>query len=282
VFQPSPNSRRARGPAGHISSTSSISCAPCRSRRRAELRQADYKTVIACEATKAGRTIKRIAVAFEAAERGWSPSRCVSDSLLEGDGFEPSVPPSTRRPLRGDPRPTTDVSRDDLGLMIPSSLSVRHLRSAEPREPFRRAVPMVRIRFPPAVSLRTIGSRNTKSSVTEPPPGATPICVRPAKLKERGEVKARGALRHALAATPSTGPTTAHSHTTLRHRRTPDRPHHEQRRRRPSRTRASTRAGPRAELLALVIKVLKLIAALALSLPAGTAPDARAGTATRS
>ena len=152
MFQPSPNSRRARGPAGHISSTSSISCAPCRSRRRAELRQADYKTVIACEATKAGRTIKRIAVAFEAAERGWSPSRCVSDSLLEGDGFEPSVPPSTRRPLRGDPRPTTDVSRDDLGLMIPSSLSVRHLRSAEPREPFRRAVPMVRIRFPPAKS----------------------------------------------------------------------------------------------------------------------------------
>jgi len=40
----------------------------------------------------------------------------------------------------------------------------------------------------------------------------------------------------------------------------------------------------RAELLALVIKVLKLIAplALSLSLPAGTTPDARAGTATRS
>jgi hypothetical protein len=40
----------------------------------------------------------------------------------------------------------------------------------------------------------------------------------------------------------------------------------------------------RAELLALVIKVLKLIAplALALSLLAGTAPDARTGTATRS
>jgi hypothetical protein len=34
----------------------------------------------------------------------------------------------------------------------------------------------------------------------------------------------------------------------------------------------------RAELLALVIKVLKLIAALALSLLAGTAPDARAGS----
>jgi len=35
-------------------------------------------------------------------------------------------------------------------------------------------------------------------------------------------------------------------------------------------------------LLALVIKVLKLIAPLALSLLAGTAPDARAGTAARS
>src|SRR5215831_16958590 len=44
--------------------------------------------------------------------------------------------------------------------MIPSTLSVRHLRSAEPREPFRRAVPMVRIRFPPAESqVRTCLSR---------------------------------------------------------------------------------------------------------------------------
>jgi hypothetical protein len=33
------------------------------------------------------------------------------------------------------------------------------------------AEPLVRIQFPPAVSLRTIGSRNTRSSVTEPPPG---------------------------------------------------------------------------------------------------------------
>ena len=36
----------------------------------------------------------------------------------------------------------------------------------------------------------------------------------------------------------------------------------------------------RAEALALVIKVLKLIGPIALSLLAGTAPDARAGTAT--
>ena len=57
-----------------------------------------------------------------------------------------------RRPLRGDRRATTDVSRVDPGLMIPSTLSVRHLRSGEPREPSRRAVPMVRIRFPPAES----------------------------------------------------------------------------------------------------------------------------------
>ena len=78
----------------------------------------------------------------------------------------------------------------------------RDARDASEIRGFGAAVLKVRIHLPPAVSLRTIGSRNTKSSVTEPPPGATPICVRPAKLKERGEVKARGALRHALAATP--------------------------------------------------------------------------------
>src|SRR5262252_433883 len=92
-----------------------------------------------------------------------STARCgryefAPDSPLEGTGFEPSVPPSTRRPLRRDPHATTDVSRDDLGLMIPSSLSVRHLRSAEPREPFRRAVPIVRIRLPPAETAAARGT----------------------------------------------------------------------------------------------------------------------------
>ena len=79
-------------------------------------------------------------------------NRWFADSLLEGGGFEPSVPPRKRRPWREAPRPTIVVSRDDLCLMIPSSLSVRHLRSAKPKDPFRRAVPMVQIRFPPAVS----------------------------------------------------------------------------------------------------------------------------------
>src|SRR6516225_4762332 len=47
------------------------------------------------------------------------------------------------------------VSRDHLCLMTPSSLSVRHLSSATAERPFTRAGPMVRIRFPPAVSQRT-------------------------------------------------------------------------------------------------------------------------------
>ena len=42
--------------------------------------------------------------------------------------------------------------------MTPSSLSVQHLSSATAERPFTRAGPMVRIRFPPAESLRTIGS----------------------------------------------------------------------------------------------------------------------------
>src|SRR6516162_8663900 len=81
-----------------------------------------------------------------------------TDCLLEGAGFEPSVPPRKRRPSREAPRPTIVVSRDDLCLMTPSSLSVRHLSSATAERPFTRAGPMVRIRFPPARSLRTIGS----------------------------------------------------------------------------------------------------------------------------
>jgi hypothetical protein len=100
--------------------------------------------------------------------------RSSPDSALEGDGFEPSVPPSTRRPSRRDPRATTDVSRDDLGLMIPSSLSVRHLRLAEPREPSRRAVPMVRIRFPPADSLGLAQTRPLQVEKPAVPRGCAP------------------------------------------------------------------------------------------------------------
>src|SRR6516162_91617 len=76
-----------------------------------------------------------------------------SDSPLEGAGFEPSVPPSKRRPGRGGPRPTTVVAGDALCLMTHpayrSGISVRQ----QPRDPFLRAVPKVRIRFPPAESL---------------------------------------------------------------------------------------------------------------------------------
>ena len=86
------------------------------------------------------------------------PVRFVTDSLLEGTGFEPPVPPRKRRPSREPPRPTIVVSRDDLCLMTPSSLSVRHLSSATAERPFTRAGPMVRIQFPPAKSLQTISS----------------------------------------------------------------------------------------------------------------------------
>jgi len=81
-------------------------------------------------------------------ERG----RKFADSPLEGTGFEPSVPPRKRRPSREAPRPTIVVSRDDLRLMTPSNLSVRHHSSATAERPFTRAGPMVRIRFPPAAS----------------------------------------------------------------------------------------------------------------------------------
>ena len=55
----------------------------------------------------------------------------VADSALEGTGFEPSVPPRKRRPSREVPRPTIVVSRDDVCLMTPSSLSARHLSRGE-------------------------------------------------------------------------------------------------------------------------------------------------------
>ena len=79
-------------------------------------------------------------------------NRWFADSPLEGTGFEPSVPPRKRRPSREAPRPTIVGSRDDLCLMTPSSLSVRHLSSATAQRPFTRAGPTVRIRFPPPVS----------------------------------------------------------------------------------------------------------------------------------
>ena len=60
------------------------------------------------------------------------------DSPLEGTGFEPSVPPKKRQPSREAPRPTIVVSRDDLCLMTPSSLSVGHLPSAT-AETFRKS-----------------------------------------------------------------------------------------------------------------------------------------------
>src|SRR6516225_9416610 len=79
-------------------------------------------------------------------------NRWFADSLLEGTGFEPSVPPRKRRPWREAPRPTIVVSRDDLCLMAPSNLSVRRPLRQQPRDLFGRAGPMVRIRFPPATS----------------------------------------------------------------------------------------------------------------------------------
>ena len=66
-------------------------------------------------------------------------NRWFADSLLEGTGFEPSGPPRKRRPSREAPRPTIVVSRDDLRLMTPSNLSVRHLSSATAERPFTRA-----------------------------------------------------------------------------------------------------------------------------------------------
>ena len=75
----------------------------------------------------------------ECALRRQAQFRFAYDSPLEGDGFEPSVPPSKRRPSSGGPRPTTVVSRDERCLMTPSSLSVRYLRSATAKRPFRKS-----------------------------------------------------------------------------------------------------------------------------------------------
>ena len=78
--------------------------------------------------------------------------RFAVDSPLEEAGFEPSVPPPKRRPWGGGPRPTTVVAGDDLCLMThPAYRSGISFRQ-QPRDPFVRAVPKVRIRFPPAWS----------------------------------------------------------------------------------------------------------------------------------
>ena len=116
-----------------------------------------------------------------------------TDSVAEGTGFEPSVPPRKRRPWREAPRPTIVVSRDDLCLMTPSNLSVRRPLRQQPRDLFARAGPMVRIRFSPARSLRTIGSvRGFWSSSIQR--GATMLkCLFP-KVHARYAASANGAL----------------------------------------------------------------------------------------
>ena len=70
------------------------------------------------------------------------------DSLLEQSGFEPLVP------LEKDRLSAALISRSDQRQLPKATVGL-----------------IVRIRFPPVVSLRTIGPRNTRSSVTEPPPG---------------------------------------------------------------------------------------------------------------
>ena len=116
------------------------------------------------------RTRKRISAPTVIQEIEFAP-----DSPQERTGFEPSVPPRKRQPSREAPRPTIVVSRDDLCLMTPSSLSVRRLSSATAERPFTRAGPMVRIRFPPAVSqanfrIAAAGSTRIAFSAWRVPP----------------------------------------------------------------------------------------------------------------
>ena len=72
------------------------------------------------------------------------------DSVLEGTGFEPSVPPRTRRPSREAPRPTIVVSRDDLCLMTPNQLICPASLVGKSRETFHNSGTDGSIRFPPA------------------------------------------------------------------------------------------------------------------------------------
>src|SRR6516225_5219587 len=80
------------------------------------------------------RTRKRISAPTVIQEIEFAP-----DSPQERTGFEPSVPPRKRQPSREAPRPTIVVSRDDLCLMTPSSLSVRHLSSATAERPYHKS-----------------------------------------------------------------------------------------------------------------------------------------------
>jgi hypothetical protein len=78
-----------------------------------------------------------------------------TDSLAEEAGFEPSV----AREVKGYGEPLTGKH----WCLGPEPVSGSAVRAAvsdwqRPEEPFAGAGPMVRIRFPPAVSLRTFGS----------------------------------------------------------------------------------------------------------------------------
>ena len=77
------------------------------------------------------------------------------DSLLEEDGFELAVPPRRERLWAATPGKHRRLGPE------PVSGSAFHAAVSDwqrPEEPFAGAGPMVRIRFPPAKSLRTIGS----------------------------------------------------------------------------------------------------------------------------
>jgi hypothetical protein len=88
----------------------------------------------------------------------------VADPLLEEDGFELAVPPRRERLWAATPGKHCRFG--------PEPVSGSAFRAAvsnwqRPEEPFARAGPMVRIRFPPAGGLRTIGS----AGITGLPPG---------------------------------------------------------------------------------------------------------------
>jgi hypothetical protein len=97
---------------------------------------------------------------------------------------EPNHRSRRERDGRGEaPRPTIVVSRDDLCLVTPSSLSVRNLPSATAVRPFATAGPMVRIRFPPAGSLRTIGSAGGRAAAVALEANRTPATRRHRQIR---------------------------------------------------------------------------------------------------
>ena len=134
-----------------------------------------------------------------------------ADSPVEGDGFELPVPrcarPADSAVLAVSPDSVVSSSSWN-GPLHSIGCQGRQLLGCH-RRAYGRSAPSrtkpencclsgaelkVRIHLPPAVSLRTIGSRNTRS-VTEPPPGATPICVRPAKLAHDRTASATPSVR---------------------------------------------------------------------------------------